>query len=338
MVLSGCDARDGLATIGKQDRPSEMSYRVTGTIAVGEGPAGVAVDPGTQTVYVANRDDNTVSVIDAATRTVVASIPVDEGPFAVAVDPGTHTVYVTHPFGHRVSVIDGRTRVVITTVPVIIADVKFPGGALLGDVAVDPGTHMVYVTDSTYGRLVVVDGISHRIVDTLDVGGVQTGVAVDPETHTVYVSRERVAGNAPGSGAHMLSVIDGPSRTVITDIPGGLGWQAVAVDSPTRSVYVANLWERTVSVIDTATRAVTATIPVDRYHGENIAVDPGTHAVYVRIDNAVAVIDGSTRTVAATLPLGSDKYDVGSVAVDPDSHIAYVTSARTVSIIESVMG
>ena len=74
-------------------------------------------------------------------------------------------------------------------------------GQPLGDVAVDPGTHMVYVTDSTYGRLVVVDGISHRIVDTLNVGGVQTGVAVDPETHTVYVSRERVAGNAPGSAS-----------------------------------------------------------------------------------------------------------------------------------------
>lgn len=338
LLLAGCDTRAGVASSGSQDLPSPVSYRVTGTVTVGKGPKGVAVDPGTHTVYVANRDDDTVSVIDAATRTEVASIPVDEGPFAVAVDPGTHTVYVTHPFGHRVSVIDGRTRVVITTVPVIIADVKHPGGALLGDVAVDPGTHMVYVTDSTYGRLVVVDGISHRIVDTLNVGGVQTGVAVDPETHTVYVSRERVAGNGQGSGAFMLSVIDGPSRTVITDIPGGLGWRAVAVDSPTRSVYVANLWERTVSVIDTATRAVTATIPVDRYHGENIAVDPGTHAVYVRIDNAVAVIDGSTRTVAATLPLGSDKYDVGSVAVDPDSHIAYVTSARTVSIIEGVIG
>ena len=148
----------------------------------------------------------------------------------------------------------------------------------------------------------------------------------------------RHIGPTPDDEAHMLSVIDGPSRTVITDIPGGLGWRAVAVDSPMRSVYVANLWERTVSVIDTATRAVTATIPVDRYHGENIAVDPGTHAVYVRIDNAVAVIDGSTRTLAATLTLGSDKYDAGSVAVDPDSHIAYVTSARTVSIIESVMG
>ena len=112
----------------------------------------------------------------------------------------------------------------------------------------------------------------------------------------------------------------------------------MAVNAAGTLAYVTNQDGDTVSVIDTATRAVTATIPVDRYHGENIAVDPGTHAVYVRIDNAVAVIDGSTRTLAATLTLGSDKYDAGSVAVDPDSHIAYVTSARTVSIIESVMG
>jgi hypothetical protein len=43
------------------------TYRVTATVPAGKGPSGVAVDPGTHTVYVANNDDNTVSVISAAT-------------------------------------------------------------------------------------------------------------------------------------------------------------------------------------------------------------------------------------------------------------------------------
>ena len=87
MVLSGCDARDGLATIGRQDRPSEMSYRVTGTITVGKRPSGVAVDPSTHTVYVANSGDDTVSMIDPVSRTVTASIAVGDRPQVVAVDP-----------------------------------------------------------------------------------------------------------------------------------------------------------------------------------------------------------------------------------------------------------
>ena len=42
-------------------------YTVTATIGVGSRPDGVAVDPATHTVYVANFNDGTVSVIDAAT-------------------------------------------------------------------------------------------------------------------------------------------------------------------------------------------------------------------------------------------------------------------------------
>jgi DNA-binding beta-propeller fold protein YncE len=37
---------------------------VTATVPVGKDPYGVAVDPDTHTVYVTNRDDGTVSVIE----------------------------------------------------------------------------------------------------------------------------------------------------------------------------------------------------------------------------------------------------------------------------------
>ena len=75
---------------------------------VGQGPGGVAVDPGTHTVYVANGGHNTVSVIDASTRTVSATVPVGTSPRGVAVDPGSHTVYVTNSNDNTVSVIESR--------------------------------------------------------------------------------------------------------------------------------------------------------------------------------------------------------------------------------------
>jgi YVTN family beta-propeller protein len=68
----------------------------------------VAVDPGSHTVYVINGLDNSVSVIDASTRTVTATVPVGKSPAEVAVDPGTHTVYVTNHDDNTVSVIESR--------------------------------------------------------------------------------------------------------------------------------------------------------------------------------------------------------------------------------------
>ena len=68
----------------------------------------VAIDPGTRTVYVANRIDGTVSVIDGSTRAVTATVPVGTWPAGVAVDPGTHTVYVTGFMDSTVSVIKSR--------------------------------------------------------------------------------------------------------------------------------------------------------------------------------------------------------------------------------------
>ena len=91
---------------------------VTATIPVGSSPAGVAVDPTTDTVYVTNYVGGTVSVIDAATSTVTATIPVGSYPYGVAVDPSTHTVYVTNFGDGTVSVIDAATSAVTATIPV----------------------------------------------------------------------------------------------------------------------------------------------------------------------------------------------------------------------------
>jgi len=56
---------------------------VVKTISVGTDPLGVAVTPDGSKVYVANQSDNTVSVIDTATNTVIGSpIPVGNVPSA----------------------------------------------------------------------------------------------------------------------------------------------------------------------------------------------------------------------------------------------------------------
>ena len=113
-------------------------YTVTATIPVGTGPTAVAVDPAAGTVYVANFDDSTVSVIDEATGAVTATIRVGSFPNAVAVDPAAGTVYVTNQNDGTVSVIDEATGTVTATIAV---------GTQPYAVAVDPAAGTVYVAN-----------------------------------------------------------------------------------------------------------------------------------------------------------------------------------------------
>jgi len=194
MFVSGCRGPSGGHGPTASSRSAAPStgpgpYRVTATVPVGKSPKGVAVDPGTHTVYVTDftttpaSTPGTVSVIDGSTRTVTATVPVGKFPDEVAVDPGTHTVYVTNDDDATVSVIDGSTRTVTATVPVG----KNPFG-----VAVDPGTHTVYVINRDDATVSVIDGSTRTVTATVPVDEYPIGVAVDPGSHTVYViSRDR---------------------------------------------------------------------------------------------------------------------------------------------------
>jgi YVTN family beta-propeller protein len=291
VFLSGCrgpsagqvSTASSAPSTGERGPTEQGPYRVTATVPAGKGPSGVAVDPSTHTVYVANHDDNAVSVIDGSTRTVTATVPVGNLPVDLAVDPSTHTVYVANANDGTVSVIDGATRTVTATVPV---------GENESGVAVDPSTHTVYVTTekvsgnapATGDNMVsVIDGATRTVTATVPVGSGPRGVAVDPDTHTVYVAN-----------FWEVSVIDGSTRTVTATVPAGTSpGGGVAVDPSTHTVYVANYGDNAVSVIDgSRTVTVTATVPVgkDPY---GVAVDPDTHTVYVtnRDDGTVSVIE-----------------------------------------------
>src|SRR4051794_223080 len=71
----------------------------------GDGAASGTFDPATRTVYVADNNANTVSVLDAAGRTV-ATLPTGRNPVATVLDARTRTLYATNVADGTVSVFD----------------------------------------------------------------------------------------------------------------------------------------------------------------------------------------------------------------------------------------
>jgi YVTN family beta-propeller protein len=84
--------------------------RVTDTIRVGRGPAGVAVSPDGTRAYVTVAHNRSVAVIDTATDQVTVTIDVHSVPETVAVSPdGTRTYVTDADSPGSVSVIDTGT-------------------------------------------------------------------------------------------------------------------------------------------------------------------------------------------------------------------------------------
>jgi YVTN family beta-propeller protein len=99
-------------------------------------------------------------------------------------------------------------------------------------------------------------------------------------------------------------------------------------DDPGPSIfaYVTNAADNTVSVIDTSTNAVIATIPVGFAPYSATITPDGTRAYVANAnDNTISVIDTSTNTVIATIPVASPH----DIDLTPDGTHAYVTNTTT---------
>jgi YVTN family beta-propeller protein len=263
------------------------SNSVVATIAVGMQPIGVAVNATATRVYVTNRGANTVAVIDAANNSVIAAIPVSAQPTGVAVNRAGTRVYVANFGANGLTVIDATRNAVVAVVTV--------GDSPFG-VAVNPAGTRVYVANRADGTVSVVDAITDTVVATVGVGFEPNGVAVSADGSRVYVgstavfgvtvidaATNTVVGNLSAANGYAYAVATDSansrvySRTVDTavtvneDVGGapafwragvGAGPGGIAVTAGDTRLYAVNSGDDSVSVIDVATRAVIATIPV----------------------------------------------------------------------------
>lgn len=104
----------------------DTSGILTATVTVGNNPQGVVLS--TAYIFVANQNDDTVSVIDRTTNTVVKTISVGDEPVSLAVLNDTH-VYVGNVVSNTISIIDIATLSVAATYPWIL--VTEQGGSSL---------------------------------------------------------------------------------------------------------------------------------------------------------------------------------------------------------------
>jgi len=145
----------------------------TEAVSVGRGPSGVAVTPDGKKIYVSNSDDGTVSVIDTAANTAVATVNVGNSSWGVAVNPAGTEVYVAN-LGDIESNLDGYVSVIDTAADRVIATVS--AGKEPYKVAVSPDGTQIYVTNRGSDTVSIIDSATKEVLDTVTVGNRPWGV------------------------------------------------------------------------------------------------------------------------------------------------------------------
>jgi YVTN family beta-propeller protein len=210
-------ANSGAGTVSVINTATCNAHRHSGcgqtppTITVGSGPAGIAVDQATATVYVTDLGSNfsgdTVSVINAATCNArqhsgcgqtPAQVTVGPAPWGIAVGQASNTIYVANNNGGdgpaSLSVLDGATcdasnKSGCGRVPPAISGVgRAPNG-----IALDPFTHTVYTANALDATVSVID-VATPIASypasppRVALGSLPEAIAIDTGNHTIYIA------------------------------------------------------------------------------------------------------------------------------------------------------
>ena len=173
-------------------------------------PAGVAVDPTTNTIYVTDfgngSDPSTVSVINGSTcargqhqrvQPALNTIRVGVAPNAIAIDPASHTAYIANQADDTVSVIDIATCNARHIDGCGQAPTTIPVGANPIWIDLSAATHTAYVVNQNDHTVSVINTATCDATHTAGCSTTPPTVAagqspisalLDPATHTLYVT------------------------------------------------------------------------------------------------------------------------------------------------------
>jgi YVTN family beta-propeller protein len=226
-------------------------------------PFGLVITPDGSTLYVANANSNTVSVVDIATKGVTSiDIECDQDGTnncsstpSITVTPvsGAGPVYVYVGTNAGVSVINTSSQTLKENIPVTCGHDEACGPISL---AASPDGKTLFISIFSQDQVLGMDISMDNVIDIIaEVGTSPEGVAVTPDGKTVYVA------NMNGQSVSVFEVSTcGPECTVSTVSGTVVSEPSIIAISPDGgSAYVGGSGS-SLSVIDTSTNAVTATV------------------------------------------------------------------------------
>jgi DNA-binding beta-propeller fold protein YncE len=333
-----------LALAGFLAAPLASAQRFLGNIATIHTPAGIAMDSTNNKIYVSDRANTSLTVIDGTNNSVssLGALPINSTPGVIAYGRPDNVVYIAETLSTgntynitrmtiSPSVINAQATMPERVIAMVPDDVTSNAYAL--------GASAVYQLRPTGGLTAPNNTFANSV------GTTPVAIAMNSTLHQVFVANK-------GSNNVTWFVPGSTNTPSIFTIAVGTSPQAIAINETTTKIYVANQGDGvnpgSVTVINGPDHTTsTVTVGVNPVH---IAVNETTNKVYVvnQGDNSVTVLNGAATgaagraTVAAIITnnasFGSAGFSTPIMAVvNPVTNRIYVlNSNNTVTAISGV--
>ncbi len=334
-----------LATTNLAVQPT-VGPSVLATIPVGATPAAIAVNAATGVAVVANRGDNTISLIDLATNTVTNTVPVGTAPMGVAVDSERNVAVVVNNGSNNISIVNLATASVVAT----LASPTTPGAAgscqaagpnpvtdpaianqTVRAVGVNPLTGLALVANACSNTATVVDLSTNTLAGTVTGTGAGLGIGTGANTAVAVEPRLDWAILTPG-GSGSVAFVDLTRRSVVANVALPTTFRGIAINSESGRALFTDPTSPNAQLFSLQDQTVTfiglVSLPAAGTRMVAAALNPFTNVGVVVTDsaNAATVLDLGTPTNPSPVTVTTGTTPA-AVAVDPGSNTALVANA-----------
>jgi len=304
-------------------------------------------------LLVLEKSDNSLAIVDPATLQIVARVPAGPDPHEIVASADGKLAYISNYGGsdsalNTISVIDLAAGKALTPINLgalhSAHGLAFAGGKLyftaetnkvVGrydpatqsvDLVLGTGqdrTHMVAVSESL--DRIVTSNVSSGTISIIEQVSQPSGGFGPPPGSKGPGSAPSAGGPPPG----MSPPPGGPRKTWrVTNVPAGRGAEGFDVSPDGKEIWAANAQDATVTIIDTAAKRVTQTLPISLRGANRLKFTPDGRRVLIAggggggtAGSSLVVMDGATRKEVKQLNLGGG---AAGILIVPDGSRAYV--------------
>jgi YVTN family beta-propeller protein len=237
------------SSLGKAQFYDTNTNALIKEVEVGNHPAHIVFTEDGKYALVTNNEDHNVSIIDVKDFTIIKSIQTGNGPHGFRISTDSKFAYIANMGEDTVSVLNLES---------MVEEKKIKVGSTPVTTAITKDGRQLLATLHTENAVAIVD-LETGETTKVPVGKGPAQVYIQPDNQFAFIANQ----GSEDAPSNSITKIDLASKEVVATIETGEGAHGVVTSMNNQYVYVTNMFENTVSVIDNIQNKVIETISVD---------------------------------------------------------------------------